>query len=864
MAATAETNASPPWQYIIDDEKKLIEPSRKGRLTLDEADAKVWCGLSLSGGGIRSACVALGVLQALAEKSVLAHFDYLSSVSGGGYLNGSLQWWWSPSQRDDAVAPEKQIAFGVGPDDFPYGPARPKLPDPALPPPKDPPTATTLGSANLSYLRAHGWYLIGDGLAPWSMFGVVLRTVLISLLTWIPLLAFLFCVLKAADWGMEIFFNKQRFVNPLSFIPAQWIDVCADPHNCGIGHYFKFPAVFAFLLYVVYAAAIAFVCAAVTFALTHRGPIGAIVRRQPKAILAGLWLLLWGCAVWVWRSNDTLDASMWVAIAALVLFGAVNALLLYAEFRTTKSLSASYYLRRGLEALVGRWFITWLSLIALALIPVGAYLAYCYAVPYGKAASGGAVIAALSGVASSLYAYYTFIHSAVPKLAGRIAAVIGAVLYLYVTLLIAYFLSLLLIYPPDGMLLGRAFILITIGASICLAALLCVGTNINYVGLHRFYRDRLMEAFMPTDAAVKSGRSTHSPRADTLNITELAKSSQVFNPVPYPLVNTNVILINDKNKKVASRGGDNFIISPLYVGCAATGWCRSEDYIKAYGPLTLATAVAASGAAASASAGYIGTGITLNPIVAAAMSALNIRLGLWVGNPQLVHKKKINKLFGVPTFLRPGLSALLSRAHKSNRAFVELTDGGHFENLGLYELVRRKLDVIVVVDGEADPKISLSSFVSATHRIEQDFGATLDFFEGLGPSRLMMYPDKGYPADVRYAQAPFLVAKINYQGVNQPGVLIYIKSTLIRQMDFKTSGYLAGNPAFPHQSTVDQFFDPDQFDAYRFLGYESGLLAIKELDLAKNIRKPSEILSRYEQSRPAPAAAPRECCKGPQ
>jgi hypothetical protein len=84
---------------------------------------------------------------------------------------------------------------------------------------------------------------------------------------------------------------------------------------------------------------------------------------------------------------------------------------------------------------------------------------------------------------------------------------------------------------------------------------------------------------------------------------------------------------------------------------------------------------------------------------------------------------------------------------------IELTDGGHFENLGLYELVRRKLPIIVIVDGEADPSISLASLVSATRRIEQDFGATLTFDDtfGKGPERLMMYQQKGYPAGFRYA-----------------------------------------------------------------------------------------------------------------
>jgi hypothetical protein len=80
------------------------------------------------------------------------------------------------------------------------------------------------------------------------------------------------------------------------------------------------------------------------------------------------------------------------------------------------------------------------------------------------------------------------------------------------------------------------------------------------------------------------------------------------------------------------------------------------------------------------------------------------------------------------------------------------------------------------------------------------------------------------------------------------GTLIYMKATLIKEMDFTTSGYLASNPEFPHQSTVDQFFDPDQFDAYRYLGYEIGCQAISDLKLAATIGQPAAIVEQYRGS----------------
>jgi hypothetical protein len=186
--------------------------------------------------------------------------------------------------------------------------------------------------------------------------------------------------------------------------------------------------------------------------------------------------------------------------------------------------------------------------------------------------------------------------------------------------------------------------------------------------------------------------------------------------------------------------------------------------------------------------------------------------------------------------------------HRRDSKFLELTDGGHFENLGLYELVRRKLEIVLIVDGEEDPSISLSSLVSATRRIEQDFGARLDFPSGEGGAeRLVMQPSaSGYPSGVKYAKAPFVVGTITYNDGSH-GVLIYVKATVIRQMDFTTAGYLANNPAFPHQTTVDQFFDPDQFDAYRFLGYESGVQMVRDLDLKNSIQDWRAVARKYKE-----------------
>ena len=95
-------------QDVIAAERDAIGLHRSERL--GDAAGAPWAGIGLSGGGIRSATFCLGVLQALAESGLLRRFDYISSVSGGGYIATSLQWWWG-SRSEDA---DNQASLALG------------------------------------------------------------------------------------------------------------------------------------------------------------------------------------------------------------------------------------------------------------------------------------------------------------------------------------------------------------------------------------------------------------------------------------------------------------------------------------------------------------------------------------------------------------------------------------------------------------------------------------------------------------------------------------------------------------------------------------------------------------------------------
>lgn len=832
-------------------EQQHLKEGREYRLGKEEAAKLPWCGIGLSGGGIRAASLALGVMQALAEKDLLKHFDYISSVSGGGYLASSLQWWWSRVPREDPVDKDA-VTFGLSPLDFPYGPAPPEGEAEAVKPDSTG-NALRRARANLAFLRTHSSYLTpGGGLTAWSMLAVVLRTVVISLLAWIPLLIGCFAIIGLLDWNLVgLLANKLNLISPLGgLVDAQWMKHCDHNFECDL----SYPAIYAIALYLFYGICLLFIAGGIFFALLSRAPQDSNDNLQTVVGMVLAIIAAIAGELYLYHHFAFVDTSIVLLMAAGAVFVVVAIVIIVSTLTTPASLNSSYWLRRALEKLIGRAFLPSLAILAVATIPIPPLYLYHY--QNAKTLAISSIVGVLAGICSALYGYYTFLRSIVPSLAGQIAATVGAIAYLYMTLVIAYSLAALLLNATDLKWSDNAntqqfavnAIHIGLLGSIALAVAIGMIANINYVGLHRYYRDRLMEAFMPTDKAVSNMKVAYSAMADKLSIADLKDSSKVlpgtpsFVPRPFPIINSNVIMINDADHMVATRGGDNFTITPLFIGSSVTGWQDTANYINKNGPFTLASAMAASGAAANASAGYIGTGITMNPLVSSVMSLLNIRLGLWVGNPLY---QKAGTIRSIPTFLNPGLVAgILGQAHDRKSKFIELTDGGHFENLGLYELVRRKLGLILIVDGEADPTISLQALVSATRRVEQDFHASLTFFPGLGPERLIMYPSAGYPAGVRYAKSPFIVGELIYDDGTE-GTLILVKATVIKEMDFTTSGYLASNPDFPHQSTVDQFFNPDQFDAYRYLGYESGLQAVEKLQLVKTISDPKSIITQY-------------------
>ena len=311
--------------------------------------------------------------------------------------------------------------------------------------------------------------------------------------------------------------------------------------------------------------------------------------------------------------------------------------------------------------------------------------------------------------------------------------------------------------------------------------------------LHDLYRDRLADGYLTEED--EEGETRPIPR-----LSELAKAPTA---APFHLINTAVNLPASRDPELRGRRSDFFVLNPLSCGSVVTGYCGTEsleDVVAGDEGLNLATAMAISGAAASSHMGSKKVGVAAR----VGLVAANVRLGHWLPNPRLVRQGRVKS----GRFKESRRRELFSNFDESDE-FVNLSDGGHVENLGLYELLRRRCKFVVVIDGECDPGRTSGALVKAARLARIDLGVEID----VKVSDLQM-DDEGH------SQTHWAFGTIDYDphGGGEIGYLLYLKLSITGNEPDYVAEYRARYPVFPHQSTADQLFDEDQFEAYRALG----------------------------------------------
>jgi hypothetical protein len=259
--------------------------------------------------------------------------------------------------------------------------------------------------------------------------------------------------------------------------------------------------------------------------------------------------------------------------------------------------------------------------------------------------------------------------------------------------------------------------------------------------------------------------------------------------------------------------------------------------------LTLGQWVGISGAAFSTG---LGSRTSLGLSILCGLA--NVRLGYWWEPGVRRHGSGLG-LFPVQWHLVNELAARFPGT-KNNHWY--LSDGGHFENMGAYELVRRRMRRIVVVDAEADPEYTFEGLSNLVRKARLDFGAEIQFLTSaeldafVAPTHRGSFGElgdlarggkPGAPAPDAVVQKPSraraAIARVRYLDRMPPswpklawptdGILLYVKTAILGDEPVDVLRYQSAHAAFPHESTADQFFDEPQWESYRKLGEHTAL-----------------------------------------
>lgn len=431
-----------------------------------------------------------------------------------------------------------------------------------------------------------------------------------------------------------------------------------------------------------------------------------------------------------------------------------------------------------LRVLMGRLIVYGVGLIALGLIPVVATLgemtAHLFALRYAHAIGKHAsyLMPSALGITSMLLDRRKGRNNA-----GRLTT-IGLSLLVYGLLILCYHLTVHMDLRHSPLFLGF------VGLAIALA----FTCDINRVSIHAYYRARLSEAFLANVG------DDPLPDPGNFDLRELGPE----HGAPLQLINTTLNTTSSTSERLRSREGASFFFSPLYVGSEPTGFRRVESYDMC--DTALSSAFTTSGAAVDPN-----MFATRARALSFLMALLNIRLGYWALNPRFA-RVRARWLPWWWVFIG---REMLGIGLDEKRRHVHLSDGGGFENLGVYELVRRRVRYVIVTDAGADPDTTLADLGRAIERVRVDFGVEID----LDADHLY------HQRDQSLAQQPYVLGRIRYADAAE-GRILYIKPALRAGLTADIYAYWRAHPSFPDQSTAEQFFDEAQFEAYRALGQQ--------------------------------------------
>ena len=845
--------------------------------------------LCFSGGGIRSATFGLGILQGLAARSrcadgkrpaLLGEFDYLSTVSGGGYLGAWFSAWATRLGRPGAVSMKN------------YGEPEPvdgtaaviselsRSPDASFDPEPDP----------VKYLRAYTNYLsprLGALSADtWTLVATVLRNMFLNWLVLLPVFAAALLI-PVLSWRLVRIKPQDIPNNTLWFLLLSALVLGGiatayigyDLPNAGNGRRSCKGFLWGCLVPLTHVAVLLNTFWAwlppgggsdewwdlvglgkAGLRWWHLGAFGALM--HGGGMLFGIgWVSLrynrpprkTGLAATAAAAATGFAggvAALWIASAVPVTpDGAVTSPRIYAALGFPAMMAI--FLLSGTLLVGATSYVTededrewWARAGGWIMAITTGWLASAFAVLYAaqsldwlnsRVSAGFAALTGASGWLVSRMGAST----AIPSGAGRSEADtatppwITTVMEYARKLLLPVFLLLLAMllaaanqgliaaigrlpdtipsfWPtplrPLGLATAHALWLMIAYGLVCLIASWFI--NVNKFSLHGMYRMRLIRAYLgASNAKRRPHRFTGFDENDNIPMCALTRSR------PLHVINMALNLVGGARLAWQQRKAESFTSSRLHTGSCRVGYRVSTIYGGRYregtnkSPITLGTAMTISGAAASPNMGYHSSAL-----LTLVMTLFNARLGWWLGNPKM--SDAVWRRPGPRWGVRPFIDESFGLTTDEN-AWLYLSDGGHFENLGVYEMVLRRCGLIVVSDAGCDPSYVYEDLANAVRKVRVDLGIPIEFVRPSMPMSSNSKPD-GERTGHHCA-----IGHIHYAAVDpgaKLGTIIYIKASLNGNEPPDVQQYAATARAFPHQPTTDQFFDEAQFESYRRLG----------------------------------------------
>lgn len=759
--------------------------------------------LCLSGGGVRSACVALGAMQVFSEPwkgcaqapkldwggaaTLLDGLDYVISVSGGGYAAGARLL----GVRAKPVAPKSRSEN------------RSKE---QVTPPNVAPVSGRFeeGSVEFDHIRRGSSYIADSPLDLVHALGQVLKNLLASLVT-------ILIVPVIAGWGVGWLLAR---IPIAAFPPVPAEHPAPGPHVHGPRYaesdltahsdYFQSlvsrPAAYWALGFFA-AAAVLFTMAALVIEWVSASPGGECLRTWVSGVaraITGLALVVFTLTIalpglmrlcWWVSAHAPADAgSAFTALSGVVGLNYVAALIAMV-WRDRNRIAKSTGTQPSpalLKRLLPPGVVSLLLIVGTLAVLLLVWLAL------------------LGSFAAGVFHYNTQ-----TVYGDRLNEV------------------------PHGIwwLIGLA-----------LAALFIGFADVTSMSLHPFYRRRLARTFAVRRIPL-AGEENTAVRYPDNEPTWLDGYGRITEGPKFVFACSATIA--GPEKPAPGLNAVSYVLSADLVGGPELGWFKTEKLLDAAPPrirrdLTVEAAIAVSGAAFASAMGRQDKGIEKLLAISGA------RLGTWLPNPYFVRQlcndadchrynpddppRVLPK--SLPTIRGAGYlyREILGINNKDER-LVQITDGGHYDNSGLVEALRRRCRRIIVIDGGGDPPPLPTGLTDALRLAKYELGVNIALkrkgpysLENIAPGSGTQFAKDNALASLnpRITRGAVVIGDITYPAAAglkvRTGTLIFVKAVVSQACPYWLLSYAASSEIFPHDPTSDQWFNEGQFAAYTELG----------------------------------------------